>query len=105
MRAATASSLNKSAPPAKAPRISNDGGDSSSANHAIRESSERSSHNENAKALAEAARAEAYAVREKERIQGELDKMKARLMAAEQGSGGHKVEQGSGGRRQWNEVP
>jgi hypothetical protein len=48
--------------------------------------------NANAKALEAAARAAADAVREKERIQVELDKMKARLKAAEQGSGGRKPQ-------------
>jgi hypothetical protein len=38
------------------------------------------------------ARAATDAVKEKERLQGELDKMKARLKAAEQGSGGRKPQ-------------
>ena len=49
-------------------------------------------HNANAKALEAAARTAADAVREKERIQVELDKMKARLKAAEQGSDGRKQQ-------------
>jgi hypothetical protein len=86
--------LRQSAPPAKAPpakatKNSNDGGDSAAANCEIREPSERV-HNANAKALEAAARTAADAVREKERIQRELDNMKVRLMAAEQGSGGRK---------------
>ncbi len=101
--ATTAGSLSKSAPPAKAPKNSNDGGYSAAANYEIREPSDRIVHNENAKALAVAARTAADAVREKERIQGELDKMKAWLMAAEQGSGGRKPPNkprlSNGGRR------
>jgi hypothetical protein len=90
VRAATAASLSKSAPPATATKSSNDGGDLAAANCEIREPSERVMHNANTKALEAAARTAADAVREKERIQGELDKMKARLKAAEQGSGGCK---------------
>ncbi len=74
---------------------SNDGGDSEEADCEIREPSGQVAQNANAKALAEAARAAADAVKEKERIQGELDKMKARLKAAEQGSarsGGRKPQ-------------
>jgi hypothetical protein len=93
--------LRQSAPPAKASKNSNDGkasknsndgGDSEEADCEIREPSGRVAQNANAKALAEAARAAADAVKEKERIQGALDKMKAWLKAAEQGSGGRKPQ-------------
>jgi hypothetical protein len=47
--------------------------------------------NASAKALEEAKRTAADAVKEKKQIRGELDKMKARLKAAEQGSGGRKT--------------
>ncbi len=90
LRAAAAASVRQSAPPAKAPEISNEGGDSAVANNRISLPSERLVHNANAKALEVAARAADDAVREKERIQGELDKMKARLRAGQQGSGGRK---------------
>jgi hypothetical protein len=95
LRAATAASLSNSAPPATATKNSNDGGDAAVANCEIREPSGRVIHNANAKALEAAARTEAdlqgySCCHEKERIQGELDKMKARLKAAEQGSGGRK---------------
>ncbi len=92
VRVATAASLSKTAPPAKATKNSNDGGDSAEANCEIREPSERLVQNENAKALEAAARTAADAVREKEQIQVELDKMKALLKAAEQGSGGRKPQ-------------
>ncbi len=92
MRAGTEASLRKAAPPAKETKHSNDGGDSAEANCQIREPSGRVVQNANAKAWEAAARTAADAVREKERIKVELDKMKARLKAAEQGSGGRKPQ-------------
>jgi hypothetical protein len=89
--AAAAASVRQPAPPAKANKNSNDGGDSAVANCEISEPSEQV-HNANAKALEAAARTAADAVREKELIQVELDKMKARLKAVEQGSGGRRPQ-------------
>ncbi len=92
MRVATEASLSKTAHPAKATKTLNGGGDSPVANCEIREPSGRIAQNENAKALEAAARKAADAVREKEQIQFELDKMIAQLKAAEQGSGGRKPQ-------------
>jgi hypothetical protein len=91
VRAVTAASLTQSAPPEKAPKTSNDAGDSAAANDQILEPSEWVVHNANAKALEAAARTAADDVMEKERIQVELDKMKA-------------LFEGSGTRVRWTQT-
>ncbi len=89
--AATAASLRQEAPSSIPNKTLPEVGNSAAADDHASEPSERVEKIADTKALEEAERKAADAVKEKEQIRAELEKMKARLKAAEQGAGGRQT--------------